>query len=315
MQAPKAKLYMLADKKGPWATSLRSSIGSSARRSCNASKRNARTPAIRRAQNRGPRQAPGSLPASVIAYMMAIMPETKSASPRVSKRGRWPGLRSPRSSTWPPMSTRTPIGRLTRKSSLQDQCSRTHPARLGPRRPPMGKTLANRPIAWFLRSSNWSLTIPTAEGISPPAPIPWMALKMINVQTLGATALSREPTVKLPTQNMKTCFRPKVSLNLPTTGIATIMASWEAVSVQLTQARETSRDWVIEGRATATIVWLIEAIKRPKDASTKNRYRPRLAPPGLVGTPGPDIVASISYVFNGARPCRFEGTAQPCTDS
>lgn len=92
--------------------------------------------------------------------------------------------------------------------------------------PPIGKMLVKRPIACARRSANWSLTMPTAEGISPPPPRAWRARKAISQPIEGARPQRTEPRVNIATQKRKTRFRPSVSLSLPATGSITTWTSW-----------------------------------------------------------------------------------------
>ena len=75
--------------------------------------------------------------------------------------------------------------------------------------PPIGKMLVKRPIACARRSANWSLTMPTADGISPPPPIAWSARKTISQPIDGAIPQSSEPIVNMAMQNRKTRLRPR----------------------------------------------------------------------------------------------------------
>ncbi len=69
------------------------------------------------------------------------------------------------------MISRIPIGTFTRKIPRQDQYVSTMPPSTGPRMPPIGNTLANRPSARSRLRPNCSATMPVADGMNAPPPI------------------------------------------------------------------------------------------------------------------------------------------------
>jgi hypothetical protein len=99
-----------------------------------------------------------------------------------------------------------------------------------------------------------------------------MARKKIRVQILGANAQSREPTVNRDSETMKTDFRPKTSLALPVTGMATVLMSWFTLRTHPAMMSVVLNDVIITGKATLTEVPLIEPSSNAMLISPKTRY-------------------------------------------
>ena len=158
---------------------------------------------------------PRSPPPSMIAQVSTPSPAVDSTAPTGSSRD-CAGSRDSGTSAGAAASATTTIGRLTRKTELQSNCSISQPPATGPTAMPSPATAAQMPIA-FGRS--WAgktfVRMDSVEGMMSAPPTPIRARLAISMSALGASAESSEPAPNTTSPDTRARRRPKRSPRLP----------------------------------------------------------------------------------------------------
>lgn len=109
-----------------------------------------------------------------------------------------------------------PIGTLIKKIQCHESWSTKNPPTSGPNTPAIPQAEPMKPST-FARFSNGytSAIIVIVDGKIPPAPIPWIARKIINCSIFCANPQSDEPIIKIIVAITKIFFRPYKSDSFP----------------------------------------------------------------------------------------------------
>lgn len=104
---------------------------------------------------------------------------------------------------------------------------------------------------------NRSLMQMFASMISPPPPIPWIALPVRSMSILTLTAAIKDPTKKIKFAKRRIGLRPHISLSLPHTGVAAAAANMKEDPIHVYSACDALKRAAIVGTAVVMMVWIL----------------------------------------------------------